>query len=584
MPAYRLLQIDQLPEANAELESLLEQLESEIDSCTEIISTYRNKAKHFLASMGVWHIAEIDYEIRIAYKEFLKQEVSKKSIQQYVKGLDRIKQHSVRQQMQTLQGRREAMEGLDKKLLFLPYHPDQDIASQFERFMCVDALVWDFRREAPDILKSQIFKILHYVLRQHMNTSDRNEKLIALKSVYEFCTTEQISDLAYIERNQIVRFADSISYKLKLEQALHMLDKCRKILFLEAKEINWDANVWYLERFHFESTRVNPTSPVRKVSFIEVEDKGKRQYLQQYMKYCLGVTHLTIGVIQREFTQVRNFAVWLEREEPQDISCVTEETMKTYFRKLDCSDIKAESFNQIVISILHFYDYLKVRGLIKKIPFCEQYYLKKVILKHNDRSVGDEVYAEVLVKLKYFPEEMRLMFLHLWAVGLRASEVCSLKGNAYYVQGRDAWMQVYQIKMQNYKRIPIPWAIYKLMMVYLKKHQIGSDEYIFKNKTGDACSYGTFRYKMLKCCAENQIANGEYLFQSHDYPHTLATLYYDTGVSIQSVRDYLGHDYEEMTRQYIDYMPKKIAKANAEYFSHKENSLASGIKRCKRGK
>ena len=51
------------------------------------------------------------------------------------------------------------------------------------------------------------------------------------------------------------------------------------------------------------------------------------------------------------------------------------------------------------------------------------------------------------------------------------------------------------------------------------------------------------------------------MFKSHDYRHTIATYFYDTGVSLQSIRDYLGHDYEEMTEQYIDYMPKKIEKS-----------------------
>ena len=74
------------------------------------------------------------------------------------------------------------------------------------------------------------------------------------------------------------------------------------------------------------------------------------------------------------------------------------------------------------------------------------------------------------------------------------------------------------------------------------------------------------------------------MFKSHDYRHTVATMYYDNDVSIQSVRDYLGHDNEEMTKQYIDYMPQKISKANEEYFKQEENVLASGIKRCKRGK
>lgn len=84
---------------------------------------------------------------------------------------------------------------------------------------------------------------------------------------------------------------------------------------------------------------------------------------------------------------------------------------------------------------------------------------------------------------------------------------------------------------------------------------------------------------MLRACRENGIANGEYIFRSHDYRHTVATMFYDNEVSLQSIRDYLGHTYEEMTRQYIDFMPKKIAQANEEFFSTQENSLASWLRK-----
>lgn len=56
-------------------------------------------------------------------------------------------------------------------------------------------------------------------------------------------------------------------------------------------------------------------------------------------------------------------------------------------------------------------------------------------------------------------------------------------------------------------------------------------------------------------------------------------MFYDKEVSIQSIRDYLGHTYEEMTRQYIDYMPQKIAEANEEFFSSQENSLTVWLKK-----
>ena len=84
---------------------------------------------------------------------------------------------------------------------------------------------------------------------------------------------------------------------------------------------------------------------------------------------------------------------------------------------------------------------------------------------------------------------------------------------------------------------------------------------------------------MKKFCKEQGVDGGEYLFQSHDYRHTVATFFYDKGASLQSVRDYLGHSYQEMTEQYIDYMPKKIAKANDEYFKQPGHSLAAGLRK-----
>lgn len=64
-----------------------------------------------------------------------------------------------------------------------------------------------------------------------------------------------------------------------------------------------------------------------------------------------------------------------------------------------------------------------------------------------------------------------------------------------------------------------------------------------------------------------------HLFQSHGYRHTVATMFYDNMVSLQSIRDYLGHHYEEMTRQYIDYIPKKLSQANEEYFGDPESEI-----------
>ena len=81
-----------------------------------------------------------------------------------------------------------------------------------------------------------------------------------------------------------------------------------------------------------------------------------------------------------------------------------------------------------------------------------------------------------------------------------------------------------------------------------------------------------------KVCETYQIGDGTYIFQAHGYRHTLATVFYDEGVPLQSVRDYLGHAYEEMTQQYIDYMPRWIDEASKAYFKETDNSLSVGLK------
>ena len=189
---------------------------------------------------------------------------------------------------------------------------------------------------------------------------------------------------------------------------------------------------------------------------------------------------------------------------------------------------------------------------------------------------------EILYKLNLFPEVLRLIFLHLWATGLRISEVCTLKGDAYYWDGEDAWIKVYQIKMKADKMIPVPFMLYEIMQQYIKRNHIHAKDYVFQAQQGGAYRVGSFVKRFRTQCKKHEIADCEYVFKTHDYRHTLATQFYDDGVPIQTIRDYLGHVAEEMTKQYVDYMPKKVEKANDSYFDNPENNIALTVTPKKR--
>lgn len=579
MPAYAIQRVEPREDL---FQAQPSRVIKELNAISEIDSTGRNKLQRFLLESGISSITEMDYLLREKYKEHLEHTQKVKQTARYLLVYDRVKQFSIREQMQTLAGRLQNQWRLENGILFIPYHPDQTVAKEFDSVWYQPNMVWDFTKPCTQAVKEQIFITLNAIIAQFKEPRKREQRLSGLQCLYEFCVEAGIQDIEKLDMAQVQAFEayldEHTTSKTRKVQLLPSLNVCRRTTFLQSEEIHWDANIWYLERMKLPQSRMNPSGSFNSVSFIEISIPENRKYAQEYMKYQIGITGQSISTIVIRFGGIKNFLIWLCQKNTNVCDC-TEKLIETYLEEIQVQNIVAKTFNERLSGITQFFQFLKVRGYIEKMPFRIEYYQKKVLPKHHDRSVSPEVCGEILSKLYLLPEHLRCMYLHLWSVGLRISEVCTLKGNAYYQQGQDAWIQVYQVKMKNYKRIPISDGLYRIMQVYIRRNNIGPDDFLFRNRNGGAYRSGTFREQMKKFCRENDVEGGEYLFKSHDYRHTVATLFYDCGVSLQSVRDYLGHKYEEMTQQYVDYMPRKIAKASEEYFKNSGNSLAACLKK-----
>ena len=578
MPAYA---IQEWRQENIPAELPKEVVEM-IDHCAEATPASRKKLKSFLLQSEIQSIAEMDYTLRQAYQHYLTYTEQLQQTNKYILTYDRVKQAYIRQQTRTLQGRFECEWRLEEKVLFIPYHPDEKIAMEFDSVRHRSNVVWDFTIPCSWTLKKQIFTALNAAIERFKELRVREHKLSGLQLLYDFCIEENIEDIEAMDIRQEQRFEQYLTEHTNTESRkmllLPSLNFCRKTVFLQSKEINWQANVWYVERLHLPQHRSNPSGSLDGISFREIEMPENRRYAKEFMKYQLGITGQAVSTITSRFGLIRHFLCSLS-ENNQNVCDCTAETIERYLNGLQSRGIIAKTFNSYLSGLSLFFRFLTVRGYIKRMPFQPEYYQQKIIPQHHDRSVSPDVCMEMLQKVYLLPEHLRCMYLHLWCLGLRISEVCTLKGDAYYRQGEDAWIQVYQIKMKSYKRIPISDGLYKIMQVYIKRNEIKPDEYLFKNRNGGAYCSGTFRQQMIKFCEKQNFDEGRYLFQSHDYRHTVATHLYDNGVSLQGVRDYLGHDYEEMTQQYIDYIPRKIAKESTEFFKKPGNSLAACLEK-----
>lgn len=574
MPAYQLY----VYEEQEKREALEQRISEQVDACTEVNGKIRNRVKKFLIEEGITDISEMNAALRVRYEGYLERNETVHVPITCLRGFDRIFLHRMKEELKTLAGQRKYTTEYRDQWMCLTHYPEIEIAESFLASKDGKELLWDFTLGCPRNLKMQIFTVLKAVIHTYEREM-RKEKLLALRRFYQFCVKHQVTDIETMTLSEEQQFEQELAEEFKGRKkrtVFGILRTSRKILFIQASEIHWQANVWFLERFHFSKERMNPSKPIELVSFKEVTNLENQKILQKYLRYLFGITDLCISTIRIKLLELRTFLVYFNGEE-KPIYEVEAEKIQKYLEGIRDQNTREATANGRIFMILQFYNFLVVKGYLKKIPFRHEYYLQKEVRVHNDRSVPEGVYTEILSKLAEFPEHLRLMFLHLWCTGIRGSEVCTLTGDGYEEKDGDYWLKIYQVKMKTYKRIPIPEALYKLVQVYKKKYQIGPEEYLFQNQTGDAFRYGTFRYQMLKYCEKYQIANGEYIFKSHDYRHNLATLYYDSGISLQAVRDYLGHEYEEMTRQYVDYMPKKLEKASEAYFQEETHSFAAEL-------
>ena len=535
-----------------------------------------NKAAAFLLQSGIYTASDISYEIRQQYQGYLEKTVAASKILEYVKTLDILKLEAIKADRNPL-FTDSRVPRFEEKAFFLLYYPVFEIAESFYYTRDKEELLFDFGLKGTKKLKKQIFDFLvHKVITKKSQKLRHESFLVPLKKLYLYCIEHGIADIEMFMQCDIEGFCQSMEGKVgtKLKVYLSVVDNLREYVFLNAEKTNWKATVWYLDRFSFPVERHNPANQVRKFRFTEIQNAENCEYFQGYIRYLLGITDKAIVNIRSKFAYIHEFLMYCEEHQIYAVKATTEQ-METYFSQLGRKSIQSETFNKAIVSIYEFFEYWQSKRVVVAIPFTIGYYYKKYFAKHHDRIVPEDFQMRLLESLKLLPYHLRLMFLTLWTVGLRLEEVCSLTGETFILRDGVGFIWIRQTKQRNEKIIPVPRIYYDLMTDYIKKMGIGEKEFIFKNAAGGAYCTGTFRKQMKKHCDAIGLTAAGYKFQAHDYRHTVATDLHDTGISIQALREYLGHRHVDMTKQYIDMLPKRVAKMSDEYFAKEENCLVS---------
>ena len=177
VPAYQLHIAD--PHEIRQEEQRRKELRDELEKCTQVNGTFRNKIYPFLVSSGIEHLTEIDYPLRIQFKDFAKKSFLQKKQNIMINAFDRIRQQAVWEEQKTLAGRKKYKLRYENALIFLKYLPDQEIAEKYTIARDESNLVWDFRIACSEKMKQQIFQREEKFLgKKHV--ADRTAMLISI--------------------------------------------------------------------------------------------------------------------------------------------------------------------------------------------------------------------------------------------------------------------------------------------------------------------------------------------------------------------------------------------------------------------
>ena len=315
---------------------------------------------------------------------------------------------------------------LDQEI-YLPEYLSSTAARSFEKESDQRILYWNFSKALDEKIKMQIELLLNEIVKSIKDREERrNRYLLPLKCLFCYAEKNKLKDIMKMEKAQEQEYSLMLKreYGNPCSSPKKFILFCRKLLFLESKNINWEANVWFTEGLNISSERYSRSNAVESFSFLDIHSHENRQGLQRYLKYLLTVTSLNLGTIRIHHTYIKEFLSFLE-DCGKVITDIDRNSMEEYLKSLSMRRITAQSYNNKLQVISTFLQYLQVTDYIGEFSNPIPLYYKKSYPGVNEIDNLDQKLDLLIAHLGEFPENLRIMSLILLTTGIK-------KGNYFF--------------------------------------------------------------------------------------------------------------------------------------------------------
>ena len=161
---------------------------------------------------------------------------------------------------------------LDQEI-YLPEYLSGTVARSFEKESDQRILYWDFSKALDEKIKMQIELLLNEIVKSIKNREERrNRYLLPLKCLFCYAEKSGLKDIMKMEKAQEQEYSLMLrrEYGNPCSSPKKFILFCRKLLFLESKNINWEANAWFTERLNISAERYSRSDAVESFSFLDI--------------------------------------------------------------------------------------------------------------------------------------------------------------------------------------------------------------------------------------------------------------------------------------------------------------------------
>lgn len=468
------------------------------------------------------------------------------------------------------------------EVIYLPEYIPGQLKRTLQMENANEILYWDFTKSVSEKVKLQILTLLSFIVKTIKDRDIRQYNyLVLLKKLLQYAEKSGLADILTMEMSHVLEYEDTLNDNIGKHcgSPKKFICFCRETLFLKSKKIEWTANVWYVEKLNITPSRLSQGNSIKSFSFLDVTNVENRTALQKYTKFLLELSDLNIGTIKTCFLQVKSFLNFLE-EETKIISDVKQKDLWQYFSKLLSDDICAQSYNNKIKEIRNFIMYLQRCEIVDDFPVCADLYKKKAH-QSGEKYLSIEEKIEIFIEHVYdFPKHLCIMSCILLYTGIEKCKLFQLKDSDFYYEKDASWMKI----PGTNRAIPIPLALHYMVLKFVLNNHMKIDSYLFYDSNGNKYTYQSFRKEIMKQCFQQGILKDTYLFYGNTYQMEFCKFLYREGVSIQSIRDYMGYSTTNTVERKLGIIDETLLKASEEYFEKHGNVFARALLRSKHDK